>query len=38
MILPRRDEVIQRETAKNEEIKTVEKVTGSTMRTNSRSL
>ncbi|XP_030283130.1 transient receptor potential cation channel subfamily M member 2 isoform X2 [Sparus aurata] len=34
----RRDEVIQRETAKNEEIKTVEKVTGSTLRTNSRSL
>ncbi|XP_070693966.1 transient receptor potential cation channel subfamily M member 2 [Pempheris klunzingeri] len=31
----RRDEVIQRETEKNEEIKTVEKVTGSTLRTNS---
>ncbi|KAM3607705.1 uncharacterized protein V6R79_012295 [Siganus canaliculatus] len=32
----RRDEVIQREAAKNEEQKTVEKVTGSTLRTNSR--
>ncbi|XP_070771465.1 transient receptor potential cation channel subfamily M member 2 [Enoplosus armatus] len=30
------DEVIQRENEKNEEIKTVEKVTGSTLRTNSR--
>ncbi|XP_035531934.1 transient receptor potential cation channel subfamily M member 2 [Morone saxatilis] len=30
----RRDEVIQRETEKNEEIKTVEKVTGSTLHTN----
>ncbi|XP_076603767.1 transient receptor potential cation channel subfamily M member 2 [Chaetodon auriga] len=34
----RRDEVIQRETEKKEEIKTVEKVTGSTLRTNSHSL
>ncbi|XP_069388931.1 transient receptor potential cation channel subfamily M member 2 isoform X2 [Paralichthys olivaceus] len=32
----RRDEVIHRETEKNEEIKTVESVTGSTIRTNSR--
>ncbi|XP_028249051.1 transient receptor potential cation channel subfamily M member 2 [Parambassis ranga] len=31
----RRDEVIQRETEKSEEIKTVETVTGSTLRTNS---
>ncbi|XP_070831670.1 transient receptor potential cation channel subfamily M member 2 isoform X2 [Chaetodon trifascialis] len=31
----RRDEVIQRETEKKEEIKTVEKVTGSSVRTNS---
>ncbi|XP_078119009.1 LOW QUALITY PROTEIN: transient receptor potential cation channel subfamily M member 2 [Sander vitreus] len=31
----RRDEVIQRDAAKNEEIKTVETVTGSTLRTNS---
>ncbi|XP_034549855.1 transient receptor potential cation channel subfamily M member 2 isoform X2 [Notolabrus celidotus] len=34
----RRDEVIQRETEKNEEIKTVENVTGSVLRTNSRRL
>ncbi|XP_071321114.1 transient receptor potential cation channel subfamily M member 2 [Trachinotus anak] len=34
----RRDEVIQRETERNEEIKTVESVTGSTLRTNSHSL
>ncbi|XP_044073631.1 transient receptor potential cation channel subfamily M member 2 isoform X1 [Siniperca chuatsi] len=32
----RRDEVIHRETEKNEEIQTVEKVTGSSLRTNSR--
>lgn len=34
----RRDEVLQREADKNEEIKTVESVTGSTLRTNSRGL
>uniref|UniRef100_A0A3B4UZH4 Transient receptor potential cation channel, subfamily M, member 2 n=1 Tax=Seriola dumerili TaxID=41447 RepID=A0A3B4UZH4_SERDU len=34
----RRDEVIQRETERSEEIKTVESVTGSTLRTNSHSL
>lgn len=34
----RRDEVIQRETEKNEEMKTVEKVTGSTLKTNSHHL
>nr|XP_029136475.1 transient receptor potential cation channel subfamily M member 2-like [Labrus bergylta] len=34
----RRDEVIQRETEKNEEIKTVENVTGSVLRTKSRHL
>ncbi|XP_068559379.1 transient receptor potential cation channel subfamily M member 2 [Cebidichthys violaceus] len=33
----RRDEVLHREAEKKEEIKTVEKVTGSTIRTNSRS-
>lgn len=38
MILPRRDEVIHRETEKNEEIKTLESVTGSTLRTNSSGL
>ncbi|XP_042350815.1 transient receptor potential cation channel subfamily M member 2 [Plectropomus leopardus] len=32
----RRDEVLQREADKNEEIKTVESVTGSTLRTNAR--
>ncbi|XP_028292480.1 transient receptor potential cation channel subfamily M member 2 isoform X2 [Gouania willdenowi] len=32
----RRDELIQRDAAKNEEMKTMETVTGSTMRTNSR--
>uniref|UniRef100_A0A8C3ARZ7 Transient receptor potential cation channel, subfamily M, member 2 n=1 Tax=Cyclopterus lumpus TaxID=8103 RepID=A0A8C3ARZ7_CYCLU len=34
----RRDEIIHREAEKKEEIKTVETVTGSTLRTNSRSL
>ncbi|XP_075960121.1 transient receptor potential cation channel subfamily M member 2 [Anarhichas minor] len=34
----RRDEVLHREAEKKEEIKTVEKVTGSTLRTNSRGL
>ncbi|XP_059198440.1 transient receptor potential cation channel subfamily M member 2-like [Centropristis striata] len=34
----RRDEILQREAEKNEEIKTVETVTGSTLRTNSRRL
>ncbi|XP_029314727.1 transient receptor potential cation channel subfamily M member 2 [Cottoperca gobio] len=37
-LLFRRDELIQREAAKNEEIKTVETITGSVLRTNSRSL
>ncbi|XP_047193404.1 transient receptor potential cation channel subfamily M member 2 [Scophthalmus maximus] len=37
-LLFRRDEVIHRETEKNEEIKTLESVTGSTLRTNSSGL
>lgn len=38
IILPRRDEAIQRVNKKSEEIKTVETVTGSTLRTNHHSL
>lgn len=37
MVSPRRDELIHREKEKQNEIKTVEKVTGSILKINSRS-